>query len=336
MGRTADGAWAETWTPPTYTVDQHGKVVGAVNDRTPNNWGRWGELDERGTVNFITPQMVADAAALVRTGRAISCAIPLDSQGPVHPSRPGLMHFYGYTGADHVAGSVLGRRTRTQATDDYLLMPLQGSTQWDGLAHIGSGDMLYNGFWIGNVQAYDGARRCSVHQLKDRLVGRGVLLDLPGHQGVDRLRPGHGITPEQLDACAQAQGVEIRTGDILLVRTGHVPWFYALKDKSKFWAAGAPGVAMSTVEWFHAREIAALAMDNVAVEVEPFEDASGTSYPVHNRLIRDLGLTLGEIWWLEELAEACAEEDRWEFLLSAAPLNVTNASGSPLNPLAVL
>lgn len=215
-------------------------------------------------------------------------------------------------------------------------MPLQGSTQWDGLAHFGSGDLLYNGFWIGNVETYGGARRCSIHQLKDRLVGRGVLLDLPRHQGVGRLRPGHGITPEQLDACAQAQGVEIRTGDILLVRTGHVPWFYALEDKSEFWAAGAPGVAMSTVEWFHERGIAALAMDNVAVEVEPFEDPSGPSYPVHDRLIRDLGLTLGEIWWLEELAEACAEEGRWEFLLSAAPLNVTNASGSPLNPIAVL
>lgn len=336
MGRTADGSWAETWTPPAYTVDAHGKVVGAVNHRTPNNWGRWGELDERGTVNFITPEHVAAAASLVRFGRVVSCAVPLDSKGPVHPSRPGIMHFYGYTGSDFIAGSVFGSRTRSQATDDYLLMPLQGSTQWDGLAHFGSDDLLYNGFWLGNVETYGGARRCSIHQLKETLVGRGVLLDLPRHHGVDRLLPGHAITPRELEECAAAQGVEIGTGDILLLRTGHVPWFYELEDKSEFWTAGAPGVGMSTVEWFHEREIAALAVDNIATEVEPFEDPESASYPVHARLIRDLGLTLGEIWWLEDLAAACAEEGRWEFLVSAPPLNITNASGSPVNPVAVL
>ena len=103
MGRTADGAWSEEWTPPTFTVDRNGKIVGYVNDRTPNNWGRWGELDERGTVNLITPEKIAQAASLIKTGQVISCAIPLDSGGPVHPTRTGVVHMYAYTGSDFVS-----------------------------------------------------------------------------------------------------------------------------------------------------------------------------------------------------------------------------------------
>lgn len=337
MGRTADGSWAEGWTPPAFSVDENGKVIGRVNDRQPNNWGRWGELDQRGTVNFITEDMIADAAQLVRRGRAISCAVPLDSTGPVHPTRTGPVHLYGYTGADFVAGTEFGRaHPNFQGSDDYLFMPLQGSTQWDGLSHFFFDDTMYNGFWIGNVESFAGARRCSIHLMKDRLAGRGVLLDLPRHQGLDRLPGGHGITVEQLEACAAAEGVEVRTGDVLLVRTGHVPWYYQLADKASFWSAGAPGMTAETVPWVHEAEIAALALDNIAVEVEPFEDPHEHVYPLHARFIRDLGLTLGEVWWLEDLATACAEEDRWEFFLSAAPLNVTNASGAPLNPVVYL
>jgi kynurenine formamidase len=337
VGRTADGSWSEEWTPPAYRVDADGKVVGHVNDQRPNNWGRWGDLDERGTINFITPERIAAAAALVRTGRAISCAIPLDSRGPVHPSRSGVVHLYAKTGADFIAGTRGGRNpAHFQGSDDYLFMPLQGSTQWDGLAHVFHRDVMYNGFWAGNVEAFHGARRGSIHLLKDRVAGRGVLLDLPRWLGVDRLPQGHGITSAELDGCAAAQDVEVRTGDLLLVRTGHVPWFYELADKGAFWRGGAPGMSRETVEWIHAREIAALAMDNIAVEVEPFEEPYEHVYPLHIRLIRDLGLTLGEIWWLEDLAAACAAESRWEFFLSAAPLALTNASGSPLNPIAFL
>lgn len=337
MGRDAEGRWAETWTPPNYTVDANGKIVGYVNERQPNNWGRWGDLDERGTVNFITPEIVAGAAKLVKSGRVLSLAIPLDSTGPVHPTRTGVVHLYGYTGSDFVAGTKAGKDyPNFQGTDDYIFMPLQGSTQWDGMSHFFYKDTMYNGFWIGNVESYAGARRGSIHQLKDTLVGRGVLLDLPRAKGLGRLQPGYAITGDDLDACAAAQGVEIRTGDILVVRTGHVPYYYEMENQADFWKIGAPGMSITTAEWFHAKEIAALATDNIAIEVEPFEEGWEHVYPLHARLIRDLGLTLGEIWWLEDLAKACAEENRWEFLLSAPPLNVTNASGSPTNPVAIL
>lgn len=324
------------WSPPTYEVDDEGKVVGATNHRQPNNWGRWGEHDQRGTVNFLTPDLVAAAARLIQTGQVISCAIPLDQGGPIHPTRVPVVHLYSYSGTDMVGGAELTRAyPGFQGTDDYLFMPVQGTTQWDGLSHFGHEDTIYNGFWMGNVEGHMGAKRCSIHLLSDSLVGRGVLLDLPRHLGVERLEGGRAIASAELDACAVAQGVELRRGDIVLIRTGHVPWYYELRRKHEFWRGGAPGLAMDAATWAHEREMAAIAMDNIAIEVEPFASDEQV-YPLHSRLIRDLGLTLGEVWWLEDLADACEAAGRYEFFLSAPPLNITNASGSMLNPVAIL
>lgn len=337
MGRHEPGTWSAEWTAPDYTVDENGKVVGFVNDRQPNNWGRWGDLDEVGTVNLITPEIVKGAAGLIEEGRIISCAIPLDSTGPVHPSRSGPNHWYAYSGADFIAGTVLNAvYPNAQVTDDYLSLPLQGSTQWDGLAHFGYRDTLYNGFWLGNVEGVGGAHKLSIHQLASRMVGRGVLVDVARHKGKDRLEQGYGITVADLEDTIAAQGVDVRSGDILIVRTGHVPWWYTLapEEKGSFFT-GSPGITGEVVQWLADKDVAALAVDNLAVEVEPHEEPFEHVYPLHARLIRDLGLTLGEIWHLEELAQTCADAGRHEFFVAAAPLNVTNASGSPLNPIVV-
>lgn len=339
MGRTSPGHYALSWSPPDYEVDENGKIKGLVNDRQPNNWGRWGEFDERGTTNLLTPEVVQQAAGLVQEGTIISMAIPLDSTGPVHPSRPAIQHWYGYTGTDMVSGSKVHEAyPGFQGTDDYLSMPLQGSTQWDGLAHLGHADALYNGYWIGNVEQFAGAQKCSIHHQKESLCGRGVLLDIPRLKGLERIEGGYAITPEDLDAAIEKQGVEVRQGDILIVRTGHVAWWYDIPagEKQTFFAGGSPGLSIKCVDWIAEKDIAAVAMDNVAIEVEPFEDPNAIPYPMHISLIRDLGLSLGEIWLLEEIAKACEERKRYEFFVAAQPLNITNASGSPLNPIAIL
>jgi len=341
VGRTEWGTWSLSYKPPGYEVDENGKIVGYVNDRQPNNWGRWGDLDERGTTNFITPERIQEAKSLITDGRVISMAIPLDATGPVHPTRPSVQHYWGYTGSDFLAGTALSQAyPETQATDDYINMPIQGSTQWDGLSHFAFADSLYNGFWLGNVETISGANRCSIHHQKESLCGRGVLLDVARHKDVERLEQGYAIMPEELDEVAAAEGVEVREGDILIVRTGHVPWYYKLPagaEKLKFFE-GAPGISMRCVDWIHEKSIAAIAMDNVAIEVEPFEEPRNGyvgSFPVHSRLIRDLGLSLGEIWNLDPIAEDCANDGRYEFFVAAQPLNLTNASGSPLNPIAI-
>jgi kynurenine formamidase len=333
--QSASGQAGETVATARPTLDERGRLRGYANHRQPNNWGRWGPDDELGTVNYVTAEMVAAAAGLVRHGRVVSCAIPIEEVMPVNPGRPGVVHTFMYTGVDFASPGARAEFNGFQGSDDHISMPLQSSTHWDGLAHVSDDDAMYNGFWAGNVAAYSGARRCGVHLLKERLVGRGVLLDVAGHLGVERLAPGHPITTGELESCAAAEGVEVRTGDILLVRTGEMPYFYALSDKAEFWRAGSPGLAEETVAWIDQRQVAALAADNIAVEVVPHRPYEG-SYPLHARLVRDLGLTIGELWWLEDLATACAEVDRWEFLLVAAPLHVANAAGAPLNPVALL
>lgn len=324
------------WTPPGYVVDAGDHVVGLPRPPSPHNWGRWGDDDERGTANLITPQRVRAAAGLVQTGRTISCAVPLDATGPTYPTRPGIVHLFRRSGADYLADPDLAQRTGGfQGSDDVIVMPLQGSTQWDALSHVFAQDTMYNGFWSGTVRAADGAGRCSIHQLKAGLTGRGVLLDLPRHFGLARLEPGMAIGPNLLDDYAQSQHVAVGAGDILILRTGHLPWWYELTDKALFWQR-APGLGMACVDWLHEHDIAAVGIDTVALEVEPHEDPGAGRFPVHVRLIRDLGMSLGEMWWLEELAGACADQRRYEFLLAAQPLNVTGGSGSPVNPLAIL
>jgi kynurenine formamidase len=301
-----------------------------------HNWGRWGADDEIGTANFITAETIAAAARLVRRGLVISCAIPLEERGPVHPVRLPPKHLMTVSGVDYAAGKPASGRVPeggVKFADDYLFAALQCSTQWDGLGHAWYGNQLYNGVPETAVRG-TGAARLGIEKLHRHFVGRGVLLDLPrAINGGDRLTPGYAISAADLDAGASHAGVEIRSGDILLVRTAHLSWFYELVDKRPFWPA-APGLGETTVEWLHRRQVAAVAMDTIAVEVQPCEAPGGT-LPLHGLLIRDLGLTLGELFDLEALAEACAEDGVYEFLFVGQPLRITGAVGSPINPLAI-
>lgn len=302
----------------------------------PHNWGRWGADDEIGTTNFLSPEGVVSAARLITTGRVVSLALPLDRNSPVHPARSPVTHLFHYTPADSMVDSELARNLPGfQGSDDYIFMPLQASTQWDGLAHAAFGGRLWNGHATANVDSFSGARRCGIHQLRDRLVGRGILLDIPRVVGADRLQPGFRIEAEHLDQACAEEGVAIGRGDILLIRTGHIGRYYEQSDSSAFWQLDSPGIGPTAVDWLHDQEVAAAASDNVGFEAEPFPDGSPCIYPLHVRLIRDLGLTIGELWWLDELRDICAELERWIFFLTAPPLNVTNAAGSPLNPLAI-
>lgn len=301
-----------------------------------NNWGRWGPDDELGTANLLTPAHVVSAAALIRTGTIVSLALPLERGGPVHPERSDITHLFHYTPSDSTVDSDLARNNPGfQGSDDYIFMPLQGSTQWDGLAHAAYGGWLYNGHSIDNIDSYSGARKCGIEKLKEKMIGRGVLLDLPALSGAARLEPGFVIEAEHLDQASEAAGVVVGAGDIAIIRTGHIGRFYELSDRRAFWQIPSPGIGPSGVRWLHEHDVAAAAIDNVGFEAEPFPPGSPCIYPLHVRLIRDLGLTIGELWWLEELAGACRRHERWEFFLSAPPLNVTHAAGSPLNPIAI-
>lgn len=317
MRQVPDGR-LRPWSPPEYEVDDRGKVVGATAGE-PNNWGRWGEGDQRGCLNLLTPERVAAAAALIRTGKRFSLGLPIGGPAAMPGYRPAPMHFFGETTGDFVLGD-----GRFQYSDDYVVLALQATTQLDGFGHVAGADVLYNGFWAGLITATSGARRLGIHHLADGVVGRAVLLDLATD---GRLPGGHAIDAAQLETAAERQGVEVRAGDILLIRTGHLAHLLDGGDET----AGAPGLTYRALPWLHERDVAMVACDNVACEVIPAEGA----LPFHIGAIRDLGMMLGELFDLDELAADCAADGVYEMFFTASVLPVVNGVGSPLNPIAI-
>jgi kynurenine formamidase len=306
------------WSPPEYQVDDCGKVVGATPGE-PNNWGRWGGDDQRGCLNLLTPERVAAAAALIRTGKRFSLGLPIGGPSPTPGYRPPPLHFFGETTGDFILGD-----GRFQYSDDYVVLALQATTQLDGFGHVGGGDLLYNGYWAGLITATSGARRLGIHHLADGVVGRAVLLDL----ATDGPLPGgHAIDADALEAAANAQGVEVGAGDILLIRTGHLGWLLDGNTET----AGAPGLTYRALPWLHARDVAMVALDNLAAEVLPAEGV----LPFHVGAIRDLGMMIGELFDLDAIAADCAADGVYEMFFAAPPLPVVNGVGSPLNPVVI-
>jgi kynurenine formamidase len=295
--------------------------------RKLSNWGRWGRDDERGTLNFITPERLIEAARLVKKGKVFDLGIPMDSSGPqLGGIRINPVHLMSETGQDQAYPEPF------KFADDYIFMPLQGSSQWDALGHVFYDGHLYNGFPASDVTIH-GLKHDSIDKLGKDVVGRGVLLDVARLKGVDWLPLGHLITPADLDAACARQNVKIHSGDILLFRTGWRKKFRTDGSREEF-MKGEPGLGMACVEWIHEHEIAAVASDNWAIEVLPGEYPDQI-FNLHMVLIRDMGVTLGEILDFEELADDCAADGVWEFFFCAPPLKVTTAAGSPINPLAI-
>jgi hypothetical protein len=187
-----------------------------------SNWGRWGDDDEIGTLNFVTPQKRVRAAGLVKTGRNFDLGMPFDKDGPFLPGgfRVNPLHVMTFMPSD-TAQAPDGLIT----ADDMVVMGLQAATQWDSLAHVGYDGLFYNNVLAGTVKTTGGATRNSFAKAVEHLISRGVLLDIARLKGVDRLEDRYEITAADLSAAEERQGVRVESGDILLVRTGWYQWF---------------------------------------------------------------------------------------------------------------
>lgn len=326
------------------TLDEYRRVGEKLR-----NWGRWGADDQLGTLNLITPEAVRAAAATVKRGAVFPLGVDFSADliWPADNFRRNPIHVMTVDGGDagilaeHLPG--YGGPTEAQLVDifsspfrfadDMIIMPLQCGTQWDALSHAWYDDLMYNGVPGGAVTSR-GATRNSIDQVAVRgIVARGVLLDVARYQGREHVAPNTAILPSELDAVADAQGVEIRSGDIVLVRTGWWPQYAAMGDGTR-WRAGCPGLSWTCGQWLHEHQVAAVASDNVALEAAE-QAVDGMFLPLHGLCLRDMGLMLGEIWNLEGLAADCAEDGVYEFQLTAPPLRIQGAVGSPLNPVAV-
>lgn len=296
------------------------------------NWGRWGADDELGTLNFVTAETIVAAREEIRSGEVYSLAIDFGPSGPQsgRDGRFNPIHLMLATGTD-VATDYQRARGGGYA-DDVIIMPLQCATQWDGLGHIYYQGKMWNGYEVSLVGA-GGARKNAITAFRDRLVGRGVLVDVAGCKGVEALAPGQAITIRDLEETLAAEGVEVRRGDFLLVRTGQLG--HCLRHGWGDYAGGdAPGLALETASWLYRKEVAAVATDTWGAEVRPNE-VPDMYQPWHHVVIPNMGLVVGEIFNLEGLAEAARRDGRYTCFLAAPALPLVGAVGSPVNPLAI-
>jgi kynurenine formamidase len=312
------------------------------------NWGRWGDDDRLGTLNFIGEAERARAAALVRRGASFSLSQPFDMNGPQQGwrRRTNPVHTMLDTGTDAAAGTQ-GFPHGIGGADDVVAMPLQCSTQWDGLGHIFDRGMAWNGRPAGSVVTSDGDLVTGIEHAASAIVGRGVLLDLgrflrpePADEDADNgavgeLPDGYAITTAEIEACIEAQGATsaVGRGDLVLVRTGR--YARALREGWNGYAGGpSAGLSFTTAGWLHRTEIAAIATDTWGFEVRPNE-VTEINQPLHFVVIPNMGLLVGEIFDLDDLAADCAEDGVYEFLFVAPPLAITGGVGSPVNPQAL-
>ncbi|GIE94274.1 cyclase family protein [Paractinoplanes rishiriensis] len=312
--------------------DPEGAIAEAV--KRYSNWGRWGADDVLGTLNFLDDAKRREGAALVRRGVSFSLAQSFDMNGPQKGwrRRTNPVHTLLDTGLDAERGQ--GFPHGLGGADDVVFMPLQASTQWDGLGHIFDHGRAWNGRRAGDVVTSEGDLVTGIETAAAAIAGRGVLLDVGRAFGTGgELPDGFAITAEHLRATAEAQGSPVGRGDLVCVRTGRLA--RARREGWGDYAGGpAPGLSFTTAGWLHDSEIAGIATDTWGFEVRPneFDDAF---QPLHQVAIPHLGLFIGEMWDLDALADDCAADGVHDFWLTAAPLPVTGAVGAPVNPLAV-
>ena len=285
-----------------------------------SNWGRWGEDDELGTLNLVTPAKSRAAAMLVREGVSISMALDLNTV----PDELNANPFRHTVSVGRFSGHAV-------AGDDYGVQ-YHGfaHSHIDGLPHFAHKGKLYNGFGFDTIKP-TGATKLGIHVAKNGIVARGVLVDMPWLKGVDYLEPGTAITAQDLEAWEEKTGVAVGSGDVLLVRTGR--WERVRQKGQWNFLQGAAGMHASVALWLKERDVALIGCDGVS-DVMP-SGVEGLANPLHELVLVGLGLRILDNLDLDEAAAAAASRERWTFMFVGAPLRVVGGTGSPLNPLAV-
>lgn len=282
-----------------------------------SNWGRWGADDERGTLNYVTPEKRRAAAQLVVTGETVSLGRDISKTQSKVDGRP-VQHMVMYNG-----GGV--------AVSDYFSMAPHGMTitHLDALSHFSYKDQLYNGRSRSSTMSADGARWGSIQAMKDGIFTRGVLLDVAAARGVRWYEPDEYVTAADLEAAEQRQNVRVGSGDVLLVRSGMERMEQELGIQDIYPRAGFHA---ECAEWMHRREVAVYGGD--CIEKLPYPSERFPS-AMHMLALVAMGLPILDWPALTPLAEACERMQRYDFLITMAPIRLPGGTSSPVNPLAV-
>lgn len=293
--------------------------------RELNVWGRWGEDDQRGALHHLTPDRVAAAALAVSEGLTVTMSLPLNTQAGVHNPQPAIHYMTAASGLDIGSGSL-------HFLKDYVGVDYHndGHTHLDALCHIAYDGLLYNAQPEDSVTS-EGAPFDAVDVLKDGLIGRGVLLDIPRLCGQRWLEPGEHVFRADLEAAEREQGVIVGAGDVLLVNIGHARRLRELGP----WDTGhhKAGLHPTALSFLAERSVAALGSDGNS-DTAP-SSTEKVDFPIHVLAINAMGIHLLDYLQFEDLRAVCERSGRWEFLFLAAPLRIVGGTGSPINPIAV-
>jgi kynurenine formamidase len=286
---------------------------------------QWGAGDRRGALNHITAARLAAAAGEVRAGRTVTLAAPLADSAPDNP-QPGARHMKRLPAEPSEVPGV-------SFAADQITMNVHGDvdSHIDALCHVSYAGTLYNGV-PPSVVTSRGAAELSIDDVRDGIVGRGVLLDIPRLRGVPWLEPGDQVTAAELAAAEQAQQVRVGPGDLLFVRVGH----RRRRDELGPWdvARSRAGLHPGACEYLAERQVAALGSDSNSDTAPSIVD--GVAFPVHVLAVNALGVHLLDYLQFDDLVPACEAAVRWSFLCVVAPLRLPGGTGSPVNPIAVL
>ncbi|MGW0869304.1 cyclase family protein [Streptomyces sp. NPDC002740] len=281
----------------------------------------------RGALDTITGEHVRAAVREVRSGRTVSLAVPVNTLAGPDDADPAEHRLT--APPDGEPGS-----SGLEFARDRFAMNVHGDvdSHLDALCHVVYDGTLHGGVPAADVLSPDGASALSVDLARDGIVGRGVLLDIPRLHDVPWLEPGAQVRAEDLAAAEARQGVRVGRGDILLVRVGH----RRRREELGPWdvAAARAGLHPTAMEFLAEREVAVLGGDGNNDSAP--SAARGVAFPVHVLGIHAMGLHLLDYLRFEDLAPLCAREGRWSFLCVVAPLRLPAATGSPVNPLAIL
>ncbi|MBD5636181.1 MAG: cyclase family protein [Candidatus Eremiobacteraeota bacterium] len=311
--------------------------VGELLKNDPKNWGKWGANDEVGSLNYLTSREVLRGVGSVKQGKTFTLQVLIGHPkgDPIWPGRKGAQRISVLDKGQYLAGKGPPSPGGSEFADDMLIMNLQGSTQYDALGHCWYDDRLYNGYDAKTT--IGGMSKASVLPIAERgVVGRGVLIDIARYRGKAVLAEGETFTHEDVLAAAKRQRTTIEKHDILILRTGWVGAFYERSRAERFKKFVEPGLTYSPalVAWFSDMEIPNLVTDTIGNEVTT-DPQSGVALPLHNALMRNLGVAFTEIALLDPLAADCEADGQYTFLYAAAPLKVVGGSGAPVNPIVV-
>ena len=313
-----------------------GKKAIAEATEKLKNWGRWGKDDQIGTLNHITPEDIVRAAGLIRTGKVFALGIPLDRNGPqtgLFGGRWNPIHTMLATGTDAVAGRQ-DKVPNIRYADDAISLPVQCATHWDSLGHIFYEDKMYNGYDAREVDCKRARQaRHRARQEQDGRPRRAARHRALSRRAVAEGRRGH----RQRRARQMRQGGRMSKSAAAISSSSAPGRWSAACRRSKWggYAGGdAPGVKFENCYWCQDKEIAAICSDTWGVEVRPNETKE-VNQPWHWVVIPAMGLTMGEMFYVKELAEDCDADGIYEFFFCGSPLIITGGTGSPLNPQAI-